>query len=151
MRGHAEAGAEPARRFLESIGAPAGIIEAVVELVTYHMRHVGFAGGRAARRLAADMKATTPYMLGLMIEADASGRPWTGEFIMPAEAVAFVAEMVEAAEAVQPILMGRHLTPHMRPGPGMGNVLRAVHAAQIEGTVRDLAGAMALAMSLIAA
>lgn len=149
--GHAEAGAEPARRFLESIGAPARIILAVVELVTYHMRHIGFAGGRAARRLAADMKATTPRMLGLLMEADASGRPWTGEFIVPAEAVAFIAEMETAVEAVQPILMGRHLKDHMRPGPDMGNVLRAVHAAQIEGAVQDFASAMALAMSLIAA
>ncbi|MBK8188944.1 MAG: HD domain-containing protein [Vampirovibrionales bacterium] len=149
--GHAEAGVEPARRFMESIGAPRAMIEEVAELVAFHMRHIGFTGGRAARRLAATMKATTPYMLGLIMEADHSGRPWTGEFIMPADGAAFVAEMDAAMTAVQPILMGRHLIAvGMRPGPAMGRVLRMVHEAQVEGEVASFDQALAMAMRLAA-
>jgi tRNA nucleotidyltransferase (CCA-adding enzyme) len=149
--GHAEAGVEPARRFLESIGAQRAMIEEIAELVAFHMRHIGFSGGRAARRLAASMKATTPYMLGLVMEADHSGRPWAGEFLMPADGAAFIAEMEAAVSAVQPILMGRHLIAiGMRPGPAMGKVLRMVHDAQVEGEVSSLDDALAMAVRLAA-
>lgn len=150
--GHAEAGEPLARSFLESIGAPAAVVDAVCEMVAYHMRHIGFDGGRGAHRLAARVRAMTPAMLGMLVEADHSGRPWTGEYMMPADGAAFVAAMVQAVEEVRPILMGRHLIEiGMQPGKMMGKVLREVRAAQVEGHVSDFAGAMALARQLIAA
>lgn len=150
--GHAEAGVPLAVSFLESIGAPRSVIDEVAELVAYHMRHIGFTGGRAARRLAASMKATTPRMLGLIMEADYSGRPWVGEFVTPEDAVAFVAAMEEAQSAIAPLLMGRHLIDiGVKPGPVMGRILRAVSAAQIDGEVASFDDALALAHHLIAA
>lgn len=148
--GHAEAGVEPAIYFMTSIGAPAAMIAEVAELTQYHMRHIGFEGGKAARRLANQMTATTPQMLGWIMEADHSGRPWTGEFMMPQDGIDFIAGMTKAKEAIQPILMGRHLIEMgVKPGPQMGHILRMVQAAQVEGTVTDFEQAQAYARSIM--
>jgi tRNA nucleotidyltransferase (CCA-adding enzyme) len=50
-----------------------------------------------------------------------------------------------------PILLGRHLIElGVRPGPAMGNILRAVYEQQLDGTVTDLDTAIAAARALIA-
>ena len=148
--GHDMAGVEPTITFMTSIGAPAAMIAEVAELTQYHMRHIGFEGGKAARRLANQMTATSAQMLGWIMEADHSGRPWTGEFTMPEDGVAFIASMTEAKEAIQPILMGRHLIDMgVKPGPAMGHILRMVQTAQVEGIVTDFQQAQAYARTLI--
>ena len=49
-----------------------------------------------------------------------------------------------------PILLGRHLLElGMRPGPAMGEILKAVYEQQLDGKVSDLAGAIAAAKSLM--
>ena len=148
--GHDREGVQPTITFMTSIGAPAAMIAEVAELTQYHMRHIGFEGGKAARRLANQMTATSAQMLGWIMEADHSGRPWTGEFVMPEDGVAFIASMTEAKEAIQPILMGRHLIDMgVKPGPAMGHILRMVQTAQVEGMVTDFQQAQAYARTLI--
>lgn len=152
--GHDREGVQPTITFMTSIGAPAAMIAEIAELTQYHMRHIGFEGGKAARRLANQMTATTPQMLGWIMEADYNGRPWTGEFTMPEDGFDFIASMTkamtEAKEAIQPILMGRHLIEMgVKPGPKMGHILRLVQAAQVEGIVTDFEQAQAYARTLI--
>jgi tRNA nucleotidyltransferase (CCA-adding enzyme) len=49
-----------------------------------------------------------------------------------------------------PILLGRHLLElGMRPGPAMGEILKAVYEQQLDGKVSDLASAIAAAKSLM--
>jgi tRNA nucleotidyltransferase (CCA-adding enzyme) len=49
-----------------------------------------------------------------------------------------------------PILLGRHLIElGLRPGPAMGEILKAVYEQQLDGKVHDLAGAIAAARTLM--
>jgi tRNA nucleotidyltransferase (CCA-adding enzyme) len=49
-----------------------------------------------------------------------------------------------------PILLGRHLIElGVRPGPAMGDILKAVYEQQLDGKVSDLAGAIAAARTLL--
>jgi tRNA nucleotidyltransferase (CCA-adding enzyme) len=49
-----------------------------------------------------------------------------------------------------PILLGRHLIElGMRPGPAMGEILKAVYEQQLDGKVRDLPGAIEAARTLM--
>jgi tRNA nucleotidyltransferase (CCA-adding enzyme) len=49
-----------------------------------------------------------------------------------------------------PILLGRHLLElGMRPGPAMGDILKAVYEQQLDGKVTDLAEAIAAARALM--
>jgi tRNA nucleotidyltransferase (CCA-adding enzyme) len=49
-----------------------------------------------------------------------------------------------------PILLGRHvLALGVKPGPRVGEVLKAVYEQQLDGTVRDLESATAIARSLL--
>jgi tRNA nucleotidyltransferase (CCA-adding enzyme) len=49
-----------------------------------------------------------------------------------------------------PILLGRHLIElGIRPGPAMGEILKAVYEQQLDGKVNDLASAMAAARALM--
>ena len=49
-----------------------------------------------------------------------------------------------------PILLGRHLIElGIRPGPAMGDILKAVYEQQLDGKVHDLAGAIAAARTLM--
>ena len=148
------AGIEPTIAFMTSIGAPAAMIAEVAELTQYHMRHIGFEGGKAARRLAnqmRDSKATTPQMVGWIMEADHSARPWTGERIMPSDALAFIGMMEEAVEAVKPLIQGRDLIAMgMKHGPDMGRILRAIEVEQVAGTITSPDDAKAMAKVMMA-
>jgi tRNA nucleotidyltransferase (CCA-adding enzyme) len=49
-----------------------------------------------------------------------------------------------------PILMGRHLLAMgLRPGPGVGRVLKAVYEQQLDGAVTTLDEALAAARSVL--
>lgn len=145
---HPEVGESIARDFMHSIGAPEHIVQAVSELTLFHMRHLHGNPGKntnAARRLAGKM-TISPYMLGLIMEADQSGRPWTGEFMTNPDAIEFVAAMTEAKAQIVPLFQGRHLIAMgMKPGKEMGIILKAIAEAQVEGIVTNFAEAQAMA------
>jgi len=152
--GHAEAGMPLAASFMRSIGAPESMVAEVVALTGYHMRHLNGISAKAARRLAKEMrdsKATTPQMVGWIMEADHSARPWTGERIMPSDALAFIGMMEEAVEAVKPLIQGRDLIAMgMKPGPDMGRILRAIEVEQVAGTITSPDDAKAMAKVMMA-
>lgn len=71
----------------------------------------------------------------MLVEADHSARP-----PLPPELPWQAVQVVREARRLDvnndrpaPVLMGRHLLPHMRPGPDMGRVLAAAFEAQLDG------------------
>ncbi len=144
--GHEAAGGPIAERFLDRIGMPAAVRARVVPLVTNHLAHLGEFTDRALRRLARRIEPETIESLGLVMIADAMGRP-----PLPPEVPEGVATLLRRARelAVQqappaPVLMGRHLVQAgVAPGPRLGELLRAAYDAQLDGEFADEAGAWA--------
>lgn len=143
-RGHCEAGVEPARRFLERIGAPAAVIVEVLPLISDHLVHAGVKdpSDKAIRRLANRIAPATIEALGRVVEADHSGRP-------PLAVGSPLSVWVERAASLnvcdskpEAILKGRHLIEMgVEPGKQMGDVLKRAFEAQLDGVFDDVESA----------
>jgi tRNA nucleotidyltransferase (CCA-adding enzyme) len=142
--GHEAAGVEPARIFLERIGAPPAVGQRVIPLVQNHLFHLEIISDRAVRRLARRLAPESIEGLCLVMTADSMGRP-----PRPAEAPENVKTLLARARELEvrhkpppPILQGRHLLAlGVAPGPRMGTILDNAYEAQLEGVFGDLAGA----------
>lgn len=150
--GHDDAGVEPTRTFLESIGMFPRIIERVLPLVKEHMVHVGSKPTeRTVRRLTVRLGKATMRELLWLIEADHSGRPPLPKGL-PKEAAEFaeIAKQLKLEEAKpQPIIMGRHLIDlGMEPGPEFGRLTKAAFEAQLDGVFHDLESGLEFVRSL---
>ncbi|MFN9452404.1 MAG: CCA tRNA nucleotidyltransferase [Rubrivivax sp.] len=149
---HEEAGAEPTRRFLERIGCPARVAEAVVPLVQHHLKPFQLwqaqAGPAAIRRLAVKVSLTR---LSRVARADFLGRT-TPEALAQADSrgIAATRWLMERAQALdvaasapRPVLQGRHLLAlGHAPGPALGRQLAAAFDAQLDGAFHDVDGAL---------
>lgn len=150
--GHCEAGVPLAEDFLNRIGAPISVRNAVIELVKDHLVHAGAKPtDKAVRRLANRLRHSSIRMLDMLVEADASGRmplPWRRP----------MADWVDAANKLhlssnppRSILSGRHLIDlGVRPGPQIGAILKRAFNAQMDGRFNDLDGAIAWAREALA-
>jgi tRNA nucleotidyltransferase (CCA-adding enzyme) len=143
--GHDEEGVALAMRFGQSINMPLAMTEEVKKLTRHHMAHVyGEPNARMARRLLVKLGNTTPMMLGHVMEADHSGRPPLPK-IMPEPARKLIDLMLAQKDAIKPILTGFHLIERgWKPGREMGEALRKVYDAQIEGEITTLDQALAM-------
>ena len=147
--GHAEAGVEPARRFLEAIGAPRDIRERVLPLVREHMFR-GPGGDlepteKSVRRLARRLAPATVRELAEVIRADrlASGSKREGE--LPGHLLRVAERIRIADQAPKPIVMGRHLMAMgVAPGPDMGKILRRLFELQLDGVFSTVDEALSL-------
>ena len=143
-RGHCEAGVEPARRFLERIGAPAAVILEVLPLISDHLVHAGVKdpSDKAIRRLANRIAPATIEALGRVVEADHSGRlplPVGNPLSVWVERAASLNVCDSKPEA---ILKGRHLIEMgIQPGKQMGDVLKRAFEAQLDGVFDDVESA----------
>jgi len=149
--GHAEAGEEPARRFLGRLTQDAELIEAVIRFVRFHLRPADFyrvreeIGDAAIRRLATEVNIVDLVRLA---RADHLGRTTSdalaGDFPAGEWLLAKAAELAVEQEAPTPLLMGRHLLEAgWQPGPAVGDAVNAAYEAQLEGAFADLPGALA--------
>lgn len=135
-----------AESFLTRIQAPHAITDRVLPLVANHMAHFQEATDRTVRRLARRLEPETVQALGVIMTADASGRP-----PKPAQVPETVTMLIAAAErlkiadaAPRPVLFGRHLLAlGLTPGPEIGRWTHAAFEAQLDGQFHDLAGAHA--------
>ena len=151
--GHEEAGVEPATRLLDRLNVQSldgfDVRSQVLAITAHHLKPGAFykardgVGDGAFRRLAqkVDME-----LLARVARADCLGR--TGDF--DCSAMDWFLERARALgvehDAPAPILMGRHLIElGVAPGPGMGDILRAVYELQLDGQVQDLDTAIAAA------
>jgi tRNA nucleotidyltransferase (CCA-adding enzyme) len=141
--GHAEAGVEPARLFLNSIGCPREIKHRILRLVEEHMSTVQDPTPRAVRRLVRRLQPATMEELHLVVGADRKGRgdpdarndadPW----------LEMALNMDIEDKPAPGILNGKHLIDAgMTPGPQFKNILAWALAAQDNGEFEDEAGAL---------
>lgn len=142
---HAKEGVKHARAFLERMKAPQAVVEAVCKLTQYHLFHSNFGTSlppaKTVRRLANKLAPVTVELWAKLVEADASGRP-PMPACNPVEGWLDIAEEVHVKDsAPKPLVMGRHLiTLGVKPGPGMGAMLKDLFEKQLDGefeTVED--------------
>ncbi len=142
-RGHCDT-VEIFHTFLTRLGTPSRIIERVIALCRYHLTHIDFQDSlRHVRRVSVALAAAgeTIDMLSRLVEADHSGRP-----PLPKGLPANMKHMMDAAanlnlqhSSPSPILLGRHLLAlGFSPGPDMGDILRLVFDAQLNGDIHNL-------------
>jgi len=137
--GHAQAGEELARRFLERIGAPKDVTEVVTRLVGAHMWHLNGASVRNVKRWSRRVSPASMGQLVQLVVADSRGRGWRGSG-RNEELPWQVKELIGSVEAAgvqeeeeKPLLRGRDLLSlGMVEGPEVGEVLRESMEVQIE-------------------
>jgi tRNA nucleotidyltransferase (CCA-adding enzyme) len=145
--GHDQAGEEPTRHFLASIGAPAAIIERVVPLVKEHMAHLNPPTSKSVRKLAVRLAPASIKELLWVIEADHSARPpLPGGLPEMAQAIGNIAEAMECiTEPPAPIVMGRHLIQWgLNPSPAFRPILDRAFQMQLDGRFKTADEARAL-------
>ncbi|HKS28857.1 MAG TPA: HD domain-containing protein [Pyrinomonadaceae bacterium] len=163
-RGHEEAGARPTESFLERLGIYTlegyDVRAQVIALVRDHLKPGEFYRLRdeisdgAFRRLARRCELDLLYRVA---KADSLGRnaPWVPKerwFTADAQDwfISRARELEVELKPPEPFLMGRHLLEMgMKPGPRMGELVRAVYEMQLEGRVRNLEEAREAARKLI--
>ena len=126
----------------------------VVGLVAHHLKpgmfyKAGDVGDGAFRRLA---KKVDLELLARLARADCLGR--LGDF--DCSAMDWFIERARALgvehRAPAPLLMGRHLLElGLSPGPAIGELLSRVYERQLDGDVRSVEEAIALAKEMLAA
>ncbi len=153
-RGHCEAGEAPTRRFLERMIASHDLVEAVVPLVTEHLRpHELFsrqAGDSAVRRLAARVGRID--RLVRVARADHFGRPPTAPESFPeGDWLLERARALDVQDRVpKPLVMGRHLIGMgLKPGPLFKTILNHCYQAQLDGVFADEAGGLEFCRAII--
>jgi tRNA nucleotidyltransferase (CCA-adding enzyme) len=163
-RGHEEAGVPPTESFLDRINVHTidgyNVRGQVIALVREHLKPGEFykkrdeVGEGAFRRLA---RRCEPDLLYRVAKADSLGRnaEWVPrEHWYGSEAQEWFIERTRELEVEHrppdPILLGRHLLEiGVEPGPGMGEITRAVYEMQLDGRVRNLEDAIAAAKNLL--
>ena len=156
--GHEEAGVAPALAWLDRLHVHTiggyDVRRQVVGLVAHHLKPGMWhkapegVGDGAFRRLARKVDLD---LLARLARADCVGRQ--GEFDCSAMDwfLARAQRLGVEHRAPEPLLLGRHvLALGLPPGPAVGRVLTAVYERQLDGTVRTIDDAVALARALLA-
>jgi len=139
--GHDKAGEEPTRTLLAKLSVPKDIIRQVVPMVTHHMDHLQVTRDSQIRQLAVQMGHSSIYSLGLITEADHSGRP-----PLPVGQPAPMQHILKRAEAMEclhdrpkPIIQGKHIAAwsKLEPGKAYGVLCTAAYEAQIKGIITN--------------
>jgi len=141
--GHSEAGEEPARAFLTTIGAPKRILQYVIPLIREHLVYLhGQPTSRAVRRLAHRLEPASIELWESLVEADASGRtplpparpalPWLEK----------ARQMAVQNNEPESLATGRMLLElGMKQGPEMGRLLAEAYEAQLDGEINNTSDA----------
>jgi len=155
---HEAQGVPPATTFLDRLNIHSidgfDVRKQVLGIVAYHLnpgmwfKTKDKVGDGAFRRLAQKVDLE---LLARLAKSDCLGRE-PGHF--NCDAMDWFLERAQSLgvehRAPGPILLGRHLMElGVKPGPRMGEILKAVFEAQLDGTITTLEEAMALARTLI--
>ncbi|MEZ5293455.1 MAG: HD domain-containing protein [Vicinamibacterales bacterium] len=156
--GHEPAGIAPATAILDRLNVHSldgfDVRHQVLALVAEHLRPSAFYKARDTLRDGAFRRLAAKVDLELLVRfarADCRGR--TGAF--DCSAMEWFLERARSLgvehEAPKPLLLGRHLLAlGVAPGPGMGEILRAVYERQLDGGVGTVEEGIALARELLA-
>lgn len=152
---HEPAGEPLTRSFLARMTRQSDLVEAVVPLVTNHLRPMELfktqPGDGAIRRLA--RKVGRIDRLVRVADADMRGRPpkQVDHFEAGAWLLARARALAVADAAPKPLVLGRHLVDEgLEPGPHFGEILEHCYEAQLEGTFSDLDGGLAFLKTILA-
>ncbi len=151
--GHDAQGAAPARSFLERLTRHGALIDAVLPLVTHHMRpaalHRSSAGDSAIRRLAREVGRID--RLARVVSADLQGSPPRRRDREPVHwLLRRSATLAVRDSAPTPLVRGRDLIAlGAEPGPDFGTILERCYEAQLAGQFHDSEGGRAYAASLL--
>lgn len=141
--GHAEAGVEPARAFLASIGCPEGITSRILPLIREHMNCFGRPTKSAVRRLVRRLVPATLTELALACAADAKGRGDPDAWSTAGAWFEMGRDLKVEERPAKGLLTGNHLiAAGMKPGPAFKPILAEGLAAQDAGEFEDEAGAV---------
>jgi tRNA nucleotidyltransferase (CCA-adding enzyme) len=156
---HEQAGVEPASTLMNRLNVHSiggfDVRGQVLGIVAQHLKPLAFfksatpVGDGAFRRLAQKVELE---LLARVAESDCLGR--TGAF--DCSGIGWFLERARALgvqhEPPTPLLRGRHLLElGVRPGPGMGTVLRQVYERQLDGRVTSVDEGLAAAREILAA
>lgn len=147
---HTEAGVEPTSCFMEKLTNETRLLETVKVLVKKHLTpshlfNASQVSDGAIRRLS--LKVDIPLLIdvatadyfGCLHDRAKSGRFPAGEWLMER----FKNLQLEAAQKIQPLLMGRHLIElGLTPSPEFGLILREAFELQLDDGLRSLDHAM---------
>jgi tRNA nucleotidyltransferase (CCA-adding enzyme) len=141
--------------FLKRVGAPKKLHDPVIRLVKEHMFHINFINQppsektvrRLVNRLSNDRVDVN--LLGIVVEADHSGRkplkPGRPEVI---DEIIRLSNKI--GEKVEPLIMGRHLIElNVKPGPRMGEILKELFEAQLDGEFDNVEDGIEFAKTII--
>jgi len=139
--GHEAAGVAPTESFLRRIGAPLELTPPIAAIVASHLAHHHGQDGQftdsQVRRLARKLAPATIADLGLVMRADAHGRPPRppGEEYVLIDRLCDHAERLALADAApKPLILGRHLLAlGWKPGPQFKPILDRAFEAQLDG------------------
>lgn len=147
-RGHEEEGVKIARSFLKTISDDAFLLKGISKLIEHHIAPFSFvrekAGSKAYKRLALKLAPEVNLrQLALVALADHRGRNAKNseplhqgfEELDSFWERAQTLDVLDKAE--QPILLGRHLSDVIQPGPKMGELLKEAYRIQIEEDIKD--------------
>jgi tRNA nucleotidyltransferase (CCA-adding enzyme) len=141
--GHAEAGVEPARAFLASVGCPEGTIARILPLIAEHMNCQGTPRKPAVRRLVRRLVPATLTELALVCAADAKGRGDPDAWSTADAWFELGRDLKVEERPAKGLLTGDHLiAAGMKPGPAFKPVLAEALAAQDAGEFDDEDGAV---------
>lgn len=149
--GHAEAGVEPARDFLERIGTPRSVKDKVLPIIDEHMCHSSVQGEpteTAVRRLTRRLLGTNNRGPSIetwarVVDADVTGRGAGNKEPFGEQWVAMSVRLGDGqTRPPAALLRGEHLmATGMKPGPDFAKIIDASVLAQDEGVFDDEAGA----------
>lgn len=133
--------------FLDRIGCPESLHGEILTLVREHMSHVSINDSvttRFVKRLSNRLGNVTIKELGMLVEADNSGRPPLPKG-MP-EKMQLILDLADSLnitkQNIEPILMGRHLIQQgLKPSKEFGQILRTAFEAQLDEEFDNLTGA----------
>jgi len=139
--GHAEAGVEPARRFLTQIGAPRDLIAKIETIVREHMC-VACAPEAvtptAVRRLARRLAPASLEEWARVVEADHLGRGTASHAGVTDTWLQLGREAGVEHEVIKPHLKGEMLMAlGLTPGPQFAEIIDASREAQDNGLIHD--------------
>jgi tRNA nucleotidyltransferase (CCA-adding enzyme) len=151
---HEEQGVAPATRFLDRLNVNSidgyDVRTQVLGITAHHLKPGMWfkvrdeVGDGAFRRLAQKVDLD---LLARVAKSDCQGR---SPGVFNCDAMDWFLERALSLgvenRAPAPILLGRHLMDlGVKPGPAMGEILKAVYEQQLDGAVTDLDGALAAA------
>ncbi|OGY22750.1 MAG: hypothetical protein A2126_01100 [Candidatus Woykebacteria bacterium GWB1_45_5] len=151
--GHAEAGVEPARRFLAKMEFGDGVNRQIYPLIRAHLYLTSAEEltDSGVRKLSARLKPATIEQLAWVVEADQRGRGGLARDLDRLMELTRMARVLDVAEKpVESIIRGRDLIAlGLEPGRAFGEIIRGCQEAYLSGEIKTKEEAIEMAKKTV--